>query len=104
MSSNVVDTVTSMVAPILADLSLELYDLEFAGGILRITVDTPAGGPAGVDIDQISLITRLLGRELDHNENAVPGRFTPDSNALFAPRTTLLVKWAKRCPFACQQI
>ena len=76
MSSNVVDTVTSMVAPILADLSLELYDLEFAGGILRITVDTPAGGPAGVDIDQISLITRLLGRELDHNENAVPGRFT----------------------------
>jgi ribosome maturation factor RimP len=64
------------VAPILADLSLELYDLEFAGGILRITVDTPAGGPAGVDIDQISLITRLLGRELDHNENAVPGRFT----------------------------
>jgi ribosome maturation factor RimP len=76
MSSNVVDTVTSMVAPILADLSREVYDLEFAGGLLRITVDTPAGGPAGVDIDQISLITRLLGRELDHNENAVPGRFT----------------------------
>ena len=76
MSSNVVDTVTSMVAPILSDLSLELYDLEFAGGILRVTIDTPAGGPAGVDIDQISLVTRLLGRELDHNENAVPGRFT----------------------------
>lgn len=76
MSSNVVDTVASMVAPILTDLSLELYDLEFAGGILRVTVDTPAGGPAGVDIDQIALITRLLGRELDHNENAVPGRFT----------------------------
>lgn len=76
MSSNVVETVTAMVAPILADLSLELYDLEFAGGTLRVTVDTPAGGPAGVDIDQISLITRLLGRELDHNENAVPGRFT----------------------------
>lgn len=76
MSSNVIDTVTSMLAPILTDLSLELYDLEFAGGILRVTIDTPAGGPAGVDIDQISLVTRLLGRELDHNENAVPGRFT----------------------------
>jgi ribosome maturation factor RimP len=76
MSSNVVDMVTSMVAPILSDLSLELYDLEFAGGILRVTIDTPAGGPAGVDIDQISLVTRLLGRELDHNDNAVPGRFT----------------------------
>jgi len=76
MSSNVIDTVTSMLAPILTDLSLELYDLEFAGGILRVTIDTPAGGPAGVDIDQISLVTRLLGRELDHNEDAVPGRFT----------------------------
>ena len=74
--SNVVDTVTTMVAPILADLSLELYDLEYNGGILRVTVDTPAGQDKGVDIDQISLITRLLGRELDHNENAVPGRFT----------------------------
>ena len=76
MSSNVIDTVSTMLAPILTDLSLELYDLEFAGGILRVTIDTPAGGPAGVDIDQISLVTRLLGRELDHNENAVPGRFT----------------------------
>ena len=74
--SNVVDTVTTMVAPILADLSLELYDLEFNGGILRVTIDTPAGQAAGVDIDQISLVTRLLGRELDHNEDAVPGRFT----------------------------
>lgn len=74
--SNVVDTVTAMVAPILADLSLELYDLEYNGGILRVTVDTPTGQDKGVDIDQISLITRLLGRELDHNENAVPGRFT----------------------------
>lgn len=74
--SNVVDTVTTMVLPILADLSLELYDLEFNGGILRVTIDTPAGQAAGVDIDQISLVTRLLGRELDHNENAVPGRFT----------------------------
>ena len=76
MSSSVVETVTAMVMPILADLSLELYDLEFAGGTLRVTIDTPPGGPAGVDIDRISLVTRLLGRELDHNENAVPGRFT----------------------------
>lgn len=75
-SGSVVDTVSAMVAPILADLSLELYDIEFSSGTLRVTIDTPAGGPAGVDIDQISLVTRLLGRELDHNENAVPGRFT----------------------------
>lgn len=91
MSSNthntVVDTVAAMLAPILADLSLELYDLEFAGGVLKVTVDTPAGGPAGVDIDQISLVTRLLGRELDHNENAVPGRFTLEVSSPGLERT-----------------
>jgi ribosome maturation factor RimP len=87
MSNNVVDTVTSMLAPILTDLSLELYDLEFAGGILRVTIDTPAGGPAGVDIDQISLVTRLLGRELDHNEDAVPGRFTLEVSSPGLERT-----------------
>lgn len=86
-SNSVVDTVTAMVAPILADLSLELYDLEFAGGTLRVTIDTPAGGPAGVDIDQISLVTRLLGRELDHNENAVPGRFTLEVSSPGLERT-----------------
>ena len=87
MSSNVVETVTAMVSPILADLSLELYDLEFAGGVLKVTIDTPPGGPAGVDIDQISLVTRLLGRELDHNENAVPGRFTLEVSSPGLERT-----------------
>ena len=76
MAGTVVDTVTAMVSPILADLGLELYDLEFSGGVLRVTIDTPAGSPAGVDIDAISLVSRLLGRELDHEESAVPGRFT----------------------------
>lgn len=75
MSINVVEAVTAMVAPILADLSLELYDLEFAGGILRVTIDTPTGQESGVDVDQISLVTRLLGRELEHDD-VVPGRFT----------------------------
>ena len=74
--SSVNDRVTAMVLPILADLGLELYDLDFAGGVLKVTIDTPAGGPSGVDIDQISLVSRLLGRELDHDEDAVPGRFT----------------------------
>lgn len=76
MSNSVTDTISAMLAPILADLKLELYDLDFNGGILKVTLDTPAGQAAGVDIDQIALVTRLLGRELDHNEDAVPGRFT----------------------------
>lgn len=75
MSENVVKAVTDIVAPILADLSLELYDCEFAGGTLRVSIDTPAGQPAGVDIEKIALVNRLLGRELDHRD-VVPGRYT----------------------------
>lgn len=75
----VVDGVVSLVAPILADLGLELYDCEFAGGVLRVAIDTPPGGPNGVDLDQIALVTRLLGRELDHpadGRDLIPGRYT----------------------------
>ena len=75
MSVNVVTSVTAMVSPILDDLGLELYDMEFSGGVLKVTIDTPAGQEAGVDIDQISRVNRLLGRELDHDD-VVPGRYT----------------------------
>lgn len=75
MSESVVTAVVDIVAPILSDLSLELYDCEFAGGTLRVTIDTPAGMPSGVDIDRIALVNRLLGRELDHRD-VVPGRYT----------------------------
>ena len=85
--SNVIDRVTAMVLPILSDLGLELYDLDFAGGVLKVTIDTPTGGPAGVDIDQISLVSRLLGRELDHDETAVPGRFTLEVSSPGLERT-----------------
>jgi ribosome maturation factor RimP len=66
----VVDTVERLVAPILHDLGLELYDVEFGGGKLAVTIHR-AGG---VDLDTIALVTRLLGRELDHAD-PVPGRY-----------------------------
>ena len=74
-ASPVLDAVHHLVAPIVNDLGLDLYDLEFAGGTLRVVVDTPAGGPAGVSLDTTALITRLVSRELDH-EDPVPGRYT----------------------------
>jgi ribosome maturation factor RimP len=74
-ASPVVDRVHQLVAPIVGDLGLDLYDLEFTGGTLRVVVDTPAGGPSGVSLDTIALITRLVSRELDH-EDPVPGRYT----------------------------
>jgi ribosome maturation factor RimP len=74
----VVTAITALVSPILRDLSLELYDCEYAGGLLKVTIDTPPGSDAGVDLEQLALVTRLLGRELDHDENDViiPGKYT----------------------------
>ncbi|MGB8861176.1 MAG: ribosome maturation factor RimP [Ilumatobacteraceae bacterium] len=67
--------VHSLVAPIIADLKLDLYDLEFRGGTLRITIDTPAGSAAGIDLEAIALATRLIGREFDHHD-PLPGHYT----------------------------
>lgn len=74
----VVTAITALVSPILSDLSLELYDCEYAGGVLKVTIDTPPGSEAGVDLEQLALVTRLLGRELDHDDNdaIIPGKYT----------------------------
>ncbi len=73
--SPTLDRVTRLVAPIVADLHLDLYDVEFRGGTLRITIDTPPGSPSGVALDQIALATRLISRDLDHDD-PVPGHYT----------------------------
>lgn len=73
--SPVVGRVSALVAPILDDLDLDLYDCEFGGGVLKITVDTPPGSPGGVDLDTLSLATRLISRELDHDD-PIPGHYT----------------------------
>ncbi len=73
------DRVTEIVVPILRDLQLELYDLEYNGGILRVMVDTRAPEPGapkpGLDLDTIALVSRLVGRELDHRD-PIAGRYT----------------------------
>ena len=76
MSDNVtLERVSLLVTPILADLKVDLYDLEFRGGTLRITVDAPAGSDSGVNLESIALATRLISRELDY-EDPVPGHYT----------------------------
>ncbi|MGA1352038.1 MAG: ribosome maturation factor RimP, partial [Ilumatobacteraceae bacterium] len=52
-----------------------IYDLEMVSGVLRLSIDTPTGGPAGVTLDNIALVSRLVSRELDHND-PMPGRYT----------------------------
>jgi ribosome maturation factor RimP len=73
--SAIVTRLRALVTPIAADLGLDVYDLEFAGGVVRITLDTPAESGTGVDLDQLALATRLISRELDHTD-PVPGRYT----------------------------
>jgi len=74
-ADTVVNRVRTLAAPIVADLGLEIYDLEMVSGVLRLSIDTPTGGSAGVTLDNIALVSRLVSRELDHND-PMPGRYT----------------------------
>jgi ribosome maturation factor RimP len=73
--SPVVERVTRLVRPILDDLHLDLYDLEYTGGVLRLTADKP-GSEERVTLDELALLTRLVNRELDHHEGVVPGNYS----------------------------
>ena len=69
------DRVRGIVAPITADLQLDLYDVERRGPTIRVTIDTPPGSAGGVDLDTLALATRLISREMDH-EDPISGQYT----------------------------
>ena len=71
----VVARIRAAIAPIVSDLGLELYDLEFGAGLLKVTVDTLPGSAGGVDVDQLTRCTRLINREFEHSD-PVPGNYT----------------------------
>jgi len=68
---SVIDRIQAIIEPVLADLGLELYDLEHGGGSLRVTVDREGG----VDMEALAQATRLLSRELDRTD-PLPGAYT----------------------------
>lgn len=84
--SPVIARVARLVAPIASDLGLEVYDVEQRGGTIRVTLDTPPGSPSGVSLDALALATRLVSRELDH-EDPVPGRYTLEVTSPGVERT-----------------
>ena len=69
------ERVHELVAPIASDLGLDLYDIERRSNVVRITIDTPAGSEGGISLDALSLATRLMSRELDH-EDPISGAYT----------------------------
>lgn len=84
--SPVLERVRALVEPIASDLDLDLYDLEQRGGTLRVTIDTPPGSEAGVDMDKLALATRLISREMDH-QDPMPGRYTLEVTSPGVERT-----------------
>ncbi len=74
-ASNELDRVRDVVDPIASDLDLDVYDVERREATIRITLDTRPGSPGGITLDDLSLATRLISRELDHAD-PIPGRYT----------------------------
>lgn len=68
---SVVDRIRDLVAPIIEAEPVELYDIEYNGGVLRVTVESPDG----VDITVIKRISRSISHELDETD-PISGRFT----------------------------
>jgi ribosome maturation factor RimP len=70
-----IDRLHELVTPIASDLDLDVYDIERRGGTLRVTLDTRPGADGGVTLDSLSLATRLISRELDH-QDPIAGSYT----------------------------
>ncbi|MCB0971445.1 MAG: ribosome maturation factor RimP [Acidimicrobiales bacterium] len=66
-----VSRVRLLVAPIVDDAGASLYDLDFQGGVLRVTIEHPEG----VDLGLIGGLSREISRSLDEAD-PIAGRYT----------------------------
>lgn len=60
-----------LIEPLVEQAGVELYDLEYTGGVLRITVQQEGG----VGIDVIGKLTRKISHLFDE-EDPMPGHYT----------------------------
>ena len=65
------ERVRAIVAPLVADRDLELYDLELRSGQVVVLVDRPGG----VDLEALGELTRAISRALDEHD-PIPGKYT----------------------------
>lgn len=66
-----IDRLREIVEPLCLDLSVELYDLELNGGVLKVTVDQAEG----IGMAAIAPLTREISRALDVHD-PISGHFT----------------------------
>lgn len=65
------ENVAELLGPIVANLGVELVDVEHNGAVLRLTVDSEGG----VDTDTLAKINRLVSPMLDEND-PISSRYT----------------------------
>ena len=68
---SVADDVCDLLAPVFQGRGLEVYDLTYGGGVLRIIVDKPGG----ISLDEVANASKVASRLLDDHD-IVPGRYT----------------------------
>ena len=69
------EQVRAIVAPLLEDLSVDLWDVVWSGSHLRILVDKTQNNQtqetqqlSGIDTETLSLVSRILSNELDKSD------------------------------------
>lgn len=75
-SSTIEQRVSALLAEPIARMGVDLIDVEFTGGTLRVLVDTdhePLTG--GVDTETLAHVNRAIGPLLD-DADPIPGRYT----------------------------
>jgi ribosome maturation factor RimP len=93
--SPVISRVRDLIAPIASDLGLDIYDVELRGGMLRITLDTPAESDRGPTLDTLALASRLMSKELDQHD-PIPSRYTLEVTSPGVERTMRLPEHFQR--------
>jgi len=65
------ERVRNLVEPLITEAGLELWDVDFGGGVLRILIDRPGGA----DLDSISRLSEPISAILDETDAGPEGRY-----------------------------
>ncbi len=68
---SVTDTIIELLEPVFGTVEVELVDVEYVGGVLRVTIDQDGGIPT----DTLAQVNRLISPILDQHD-PIPGRYT----------------------------